>query len=420
VLVIEGSMTVGNLTTFIFYTIYIAIYLGVLSGLYTDFMNAVGASERIFQILDTVPRINTNGGVYPEENKKSADVDVTEDSENILNEIVSKKNMAGHIMFDNISFSYPTRPDIQVLDSFSLEVKPCQTVAIVGSSGSGKSTVFSLLERFYEVQQNSEGQRGSIFLDGVDIRNLDPRYLHTVVSIVPQEPTLFSGTIFSNIIYSSLARDPLGTTVSPSLDSVIDAAKQANAHDFIMKFPEQYDTLVGERGVRLSGGQKQRIAIARALIAAPKVLLLDEATSALDSESEQLVQEAIENLMSSSSTAAPDRSRRKGITVMIIAHRLSTVRDADQIVMLGRPVRRELNVDVEVEESVLGTSKEYETGSSIIDVGTHDELLSRCKEYRNLVQRQLSQKKPSDSSVSEQGHSSSDDQKCNPIDNDDD
>lgn len=419
-LVIEGSMTVGNLTTFIFYTIYIAIYLGVLSGLYTDFMNAVGASERIFQILDTVPRINTNGGVYPEENKKSADVDVTEDSENILNEIVSKKNMAGHIMFDNISFSYPTRPDIQVLDSFSLEVKPCQTVAIVGSSGSGKSTVFSLLERFYEVQQNSEGQRGSIFLDGVDIRNLDPRYLHTVVSIVPQEPTLFSGTIFSNIIYSSLARDPLGTTVSPSLDSVIDAAKQANAHDFIMKFPEQYDTLVGERGVRLSGGQKQRIAIARALIAAPKVLLLDEATSALDSESEQLVQEAIENLMSSSSTAAPDRSRRKGITVMIIAHRLSTVRDADQIVMLGRPVRRELNVDVEAEESVLGTSKEYETGSSIIDVGTHDELLSRCNEYRNLVQRQLSQKKPSDSSVSERGYSSSDDQKCNPIDNDDD
>lgn len=419
-LVIEGSMTVGNLTTFIFYTIYIAIYLGVLSGLYTDFMNAVGASERIFQILDTVPRINTNGGVYPDENKKSADVDVTEDSKNILNEIVSKKNMAGHIMFDNISFSYPTRPDIQVLDSFSLEVKPCQTVAIVGSSGSGKSTVFSLLERFYEVQQNSEGQRGSIFLDGVDIRNLDPRYLHTVVSIVPQEPTLFSGTIFSNIIYSSLARDPLGTTVSPSLDSVIDAAKQANAHDFIMQFPEQYDTLVGERGVRLSGGQKQRIAIARALIAAPKVLLLDEATSALDSESEQLVQEAIENLMSSSSTAAPDRSRRKGITVMIIAHRLSTVRDADQIVMLGRPVRRELNVDVEVEESVLGTSKEYETGSSIIDVGTHDELLSRCNEYRNLVQRQLSQKKPSDSSVSERGYSSSDDQKCNPIDNDDD
>jgi energy-coupling factor transporter ATP-binding protein EcfA2 len=148
--------------------------------------------------------------------------------------------------------------------------------------------------------------------------------------------------------------------------------------------------------------------------------LLDEATSALDSESEQLVQEAIENLMSSSSTAAPDRSRSKGITVMIIAHRLSTVRDADQIVMLGRPVRRELNVDVEAEESVLGTSKEYETGSSIIDVGTHDELLSRCNEYRNLVQRQLSQKKPSDSSVSERGYSSSDDQKCNPIDNDDD
>lgn len=262
---IEGSMTVGNLTTFIFYTIYIAIYLGLLSGLYTDFMNAVGASERIFQILDTVPRINTHGGVFPGRGGGYNEKEVK--SELVHNRAVNAA--AGHIEFKEVSFSYPSRPDIPVLSSFSLEVSPGQTVAIVGASGSGKSTVFALLERYYEAggsgKKGGQGEEGHILLDGVDIRDLDPRYLHLAVSIVPQEPTLFSGSIFSNIIYSALAQDPFGITVAPSLDEVMAVAKQANAHDFIMQFPEQYDTVVGERGVRLSGGQKQRIAIARAL-----------------------------------------------------------------------------------------------------------------------------------------------------------
>ena len=354
ILVIEGSMTVGDLTTFIFYTIFIAIYLGLLSGLYTDFMNAVGASERIFQIMDTDPRINTQGGIVPRAGESTSP--------------------SGHILFDNVYFSYPSRRDISVLSSFTLEIKAGETVAFVGASGGGKSTVFSILERYYELSNDNGGK---ILLDGVDIRDLDPRYLHSVISIVPQEPTLFSGSIFSNIIYSTLARDPDGLNVAPSLDDVINAAKQANAHDFIMQFPEQYDTLVGERGVRLSGGQKQRIAIARALLSRPKVLLLDEATSALDSESEQLVQEAVEKLMSSSAGGG------SGITVMIIAHRLSTVKDADKIVMMARlPSIDDENIDT--------VGEDYSRQSSIVDIGKHDELLSRCSEYRNLVQRQLS------------------------------
>lgn len=271
VLVIEGSMTVGNLTTFIFYTIYIAIYLGILSGLYTDFMNAVGASERIFQILDTKPRINTHGGVFPGQGQGDEAMFTTTTTTATTTTIATTPTTAGHIVFDDVSFRYPSRPDIPVLSSFSLEVSPRQTVAIVGASGSGKSTVFALLERYYEAADDRDGDGegeesqagtggvcgggggGRILLDGIDIRDLDPRYLHSAVSIVPQEPTLFSGTIFSNIIYSSLAQDPLGINVSPSLDDVMAVAKQANAHEFIMQFPEQYDTLVGERGVRLSG-----------------------------------------------------------------------------------------------------------------------------------------------------------------------
>ena len=415
-------MTVGNLTTFIFYTIYIAIYLGILSGLYTDFMNAVGASERIFQILDTEPRINTHGGVFPGQAGGGAEGGDSpwrrtgSGTGHASTSAVTTPTTAGHILFEEVSFRYPSRPDIPVLASFSLEVLPRQTVAIVGASGSGKSTVFSLLERYYEMDVRSEGEDGEhggggrILLDGIDIHDLDPRYLHSAVSIVPQEPTLFSGSIFSNIIYSSLAKDPLGISVSPSLDDVMAVAKQANAHEFIMQFPEQYETVVGERGVRLSGGQKQRIAIARALMARPKVLLLDEATSALDAESEQLVQQAVEKLMSSSHSSNGDdgdtasgsgggvggdsgsSNSSEGITVMIIAHRLSTVRDADKIVMLGR-AGANTGGDASEKREGRGSDEGGEGGggASIIDVGTHEELLERCEAYRNLVQRQLSQ-----------------------------
>jgi ABC-type multidrug transport system fused ATPase/permease subunit len=202
------------------------------------------------------------------------------------------------------------------------------------------------LERFYDITS------GLITIDGLDIRKIDPRWLHRNISIVPQEPVLFSGTIFSNICYARRAANPsvsLETEVA-TIEEVMAAGKQANAHDFIMSFPEGYYTIVGERGIRLSGGQKQRVAIARALLAAPKILLLDEATSALDSESEVLVQDAINHLM-------------KDRTVIIIAHRLSTIKDADVIGVFGK--------------------------GNIVDSGTHDQLLQQSTTYANLVRKQL-------------------------------
>jgi ABC-type multidrug transport system fused ATPase/permease subunit len=209
---------------------------------------------RIFKILDTIPKIPHEGGKWP-------------------------LSCQGQILFQDISFAYPSRQEVMVLEHFSLAVQPNQTIALVGSSGSGKSTVLCLLERFYDVLQ------GEIVLDGDDIRSLDPRYLHRCMSIVPQEPVLFSGTIRSNILYSRLAANPEKVMeyisendyrMIASDEEVEHAGRMANAHDFIMSFPDGYDTIVGERGVRLSGGQKQRVAIARALLANPRILLLDE------------------------------------------------------------------------------------------------------------------------------------------------
>lgn len=260
-LVIHDHLSIGQLTAFILYTIYIALGMGIVSSLYTEFMSALGASDRIFRIIDTQPAIPHEGGQWPE-------------------------RCNGHICFENIDFTYSTRPDVPVLEGFDLEVAPNQTVALVGSSGSGKSTVLSLLERFYDVL------KGRITIDGVDIRELDPRWLHQNIAIVPQEPVLFSGSIRSNISYARAAMHPdlwfTDINQVATMEEIERAGRQANAHDFIMSFPDGYDTIVGERGIRLSGGQKQRVAIARALLANPKILLLDEATSALDAESEMV------------------------------------------------------------------------------------------------------------------------------------
>lgn len=223
--------------------------------------------------MDTKPAIPHEGGLFP-------------------------TTCSGEIVFEDIAFAYPARANITVLQSFSLHVRPKQTIALVGQSGSGKSTVLNLLERFYDVSQ------GRILIDGLDLRTLDPRFIHRQIAIVPQDPVLFSGSIRSNILYSRAAADPEGfaawlasedghdataaVSALASQEEVEEAGRMANAHDFIMRFPDGYDTIVGERGVRLSGGQKQRVAIARALLANPKILLLDEATSALDSESEMV------------------------------------------------------------------------------------------------------------------------------------
>jgi len=323
-LVMTGDVSTGDLTAFLLYTIYIATGLGTLSGLFSDFMSALGASERVFNLIDRVPAIPYEGGVQ-------------------------SKAIQGHIVFEDVHFSYPTRDDTPVLTGLS--------VALVGQSGAGKSTVLSLLERFYDPVS------GKILLDGVDIKALDPAWLHSHVAMVQQEPVLFSGSILDNILYGIASRKarisiPKSEKQSKNdeavvLEEVEKVSKLANCHDFISRFPEGYNTLVGERGVRLSGGQKQRIAIARALMMNPEVLLLDEATSALDAESEHLVQQAIDRLMAER-------------TVVVIAHRLSTVQHADKIVVMAE-------------------------GGNIVSQGRHLELLEQCNIYKQLVRRQLHQ-----------------------------
>jgi len=241
----------------------------------------------------------------------------------------------GHIEFREVYFAYPTRPNVQIFKGFNLVVPPGKTLALVGDSGGGKSTVISLLERFYDPAQ------GSIFLDGTEIKTIDLKFLRSQVSLVSQEPSLFSTTIARNIAYGN---------DDATLEEIQEAAKLANCHNFITALPDGYNTLLGDKYTQLSGGQKQRVAIARAIMCNPKVMLLDEATSALDSESEALVQEALERVM-------------KGRTTIVIAHRLSTIMDADVIAVMK--------------------------GGQIVELGTHSDLLAHGGIYTNLVKRQL-------------------------------
>lgn len=309
-MVVEDKMTAGELTTFILYTVTIAGALGGLTSVWGQFMNAVGASDRIFKLMDRVPTINLDGG-----------------------EIV--ESIEGYIEFNNVSFRYPTRPDAKILDDFNLTVKVGEAVALVGTSGSGKTTVMSLLQRFYDPET------GIIKVDGKDIRSLDHETFHSQMAVVSQEPNLFNTSIYDNITYGVKYVEK---------EDVYAAAKAAKAHSFIDQFPDKYDTKVGANGVQLSGGQKQRVAIARALLINPSILLLDEATSALDAESEHLVQEAIDHLM-------------KGRTTIVIAHRLSTVRNVDKILVIEKGVVKE--------------------------TGKHDDLIKKGGVYHSLVKRQL-------------------------------
>eukprot|EP01112_Ceratiomyxa_fruticulosa_P015934 TRINITY_DN4771_c0_g1_i1.p1 TRINITY_DN4771_c0_g1~~TRINITY_DN4771_c0_g1_i1.p1 ORF type:complete len:849 (-),score=128.82 TRINITY_DN4771_c0_g1_i1:171-2504(-) len=288
-MVLNNQMSLGALTSFLMYTITLAMAFAFISNLFTDFMAAVGASERIFELLDRKPAINVEGG-----------------------EII--QNMVGRLELQNVFFSYPSRKDTLVLNDVSLTAESGQVVALVAQSGMGKSTIVSLIERFYDVNS------GVITLDGKDIRTLDPRWYRSKIGFVQQEPVLFAASIRENITFG---------VENATEEAVIEAATRANAHQFITNFPEGYDALVGERGVKLSGGQKQRVAIARALLLNPQILLLDEATSALDSESEYLVQQAIDRLM-------------ENRTVIAIAHRLSTVRNASKVVVIdnGRIVEQ--------------------------------------------------------------------------------
>jgi len=319
-LILSEKMSPGKLITFMMYSMQLGISLAIFSGLFSAFMEAIGASKRTFEIIDREPAFKLRGG----------------------EDLSAKGEVGGEIEFSKVSFSYPSRMDVPVLEDFSLKIEKNTTVALVGQSGGGKSTVIWLLERFYDVTG------GNIYIDGMDIKSLDPSMMRLAMGLVSQEPVLFGVSIFDNIAYGYNAK--YGFDRKPSVKEVNEAAKAANALEFINKFPEGLHTLVGERGVKLSGGQKQRIAIARALLIDPRILLLDEATSALDSQSEELVQEAIDRVM-------------EGRTTIVVAHRLSTVRRADQIVLLQ--------------------------DKKIVDKGKHDELLARCDDYRTLVSKQL-------------------------------
>ena len=284
-LVTTDVITVGQLASFVLYSAYVGIGLSGVSSFYAEMMKGLGASSRLWTLIDRKPDIPVSGGITP---------------------LISPR---GQIKFENVSFSYPTRPDISILNNLNLTIPSNSIVAVVGGSGSGKSTLGSLLLRLYHPD------KGRVTLDGEDIQNIDPAFLRKYIGTVSQEPILFSTSIRDNIIYG--AEDPALVTQ----EQLEQAAKEANAHGFISKFPDGYDTLVGERGVMLSGGQKQRVAIARAILKNPGILLLDEATSALDSQSEHEVKEALDRIM-------------KGRSVITIAHRLSTIKNADLVAVV--------------------------------------------------------------------------------------
>jgi ABC-type multidrug transport system fused ATPase/permease subunit len=310
---IAGEITVGQLFTFILYSSYVGASSGGIAELYAQMQKAIGATERVFELLDETPeKINSN-------------------------ERISINKIKGDVTFNNVAFSYPSRKEVKVLKDINFSAGFGQKIAIVGPSGMGKSTIASLLLRFYDIDN------GEILIDGINIYDYDLENLRGNMSIVPQDVILFGGTIKENIAYGK----PDATD-----EEIILAAKQANAYVFIEGFPEKFETIVGERGVKLSGGQRQRIAIARALLKNPSILILDEATSSLDSESEKLVQEALEILM-------------EGRTSIIIAHRLSTIRSADQILVLDN--------------------------GKISEQGTHQELINLENGlYKNLSNLQFS------------------------------
>ncbi|MBP4139218.1 MULTISPECIES: ABC transporter ATP-binding protein [Flavobacterium] len=314
-LTIKGEVQgVGDLISFVLYTTFIGASFGGIAEMYAQIQKAVGATERVFELLEETPEeINAN--------KKG----------------VILEKIKGNVTFKNVAFSYPSRKEIEVLKDVNFSADFGQKIALVGPSGAGKSTISSLLLRFYDITS------GEILVDGKSIYDYDLENLRGNMSIVPQDVILFGGTIRENIAYGK----PDATD-----EEIFLAAKQANALNFVEGFPEKFETLVGERGVKLSGGQRQRIAIARALLKNPSILILDEATSSLDSESEKLVQEALEVLM-------------EGRTSIIIAHRLSTIRKADKILVLDN--------------------------GKITEEGTHQELMNLENGiYKNLSNLQFS------------------------------
>ena len=312
----RNQLRVGDLISFILYSAFVGASFGGIAELYAQLQKAIGSVERVFEILDEHPEA----------------LDITSPNSDFT-------RVEGNVRFENVAFTYPSRKEIQVLKNITLEAKKGETIAVVGPSGSGKSTLIGLLLRFYDPE------KGILYIDEKDAKSYSLTELRNNMAIVPQDVLLFGGTIKENIAYGK---------PNASISEINEAARKANALEFIETFPEKFETIVGERGIKLSGGQRQRIAIARAVLKDPSILILDEATSSLDSESERVVQEALDKLM-------------VGRTSFVIAHRLSTIRKADKIVVIDKGAVRES--------------------------GTHEELMQLEKGmYRSLsnLQTQLS------------------------------
>jgi subfamily B ATP-binding cassette protein MsbA len=318
--VMQGTTTPGELAAFFLYALIMAGPIGTFVKIYTQLQETLGAIRRVNEILDTKPLVNS-----PENPVKLT-------------------SLKGHVCFSEVVFGY--EDGTPILNNISFDIYPGKTVALIGPSGAGKSTTVQLLLRFFDPQS------GKIQIDGNDLKSLDLESYLSQVALVPQETLLFGGTIRENILYGKL--DATDT-------EIIEASKSANAHEFIVEFPNGYDTLVGEKGTKLSGGERQRIAIARALLKNPKVLVLDEATSALDNQSEMLIQDALEKLMA-------------GRTTFIIAHRLSTVHNADKIIVLDK--------------------------GKVVESGTHKELMANEGLYHHLyTMRLIEAESPSEAPV---------------------
>jgi ABC-type multidrug transport system fused ATPase/permease subunit len=321
-----GVLTGGELTRFVLYTTFVGGAMAQTAEIFSEVQKTIGATQRVREILREPIESESVGNAAADAGKSATTLD----------------RLRGAVAFDHVSFRYPSRPEHPVLHDVDLVARPGERIALVGPSGAGKSTITALLLRFYEPDT------GALLIDGRDARSYPLHALRNQMALVPQDVLLFGGSIFENIAYGRPGAEAA---------EVEAAARQANAHDFITAFPDGYDTLVGDRGIKLSGGQRQRIAIARALLKNPAILILDEATSSLDSESERLVQEALDHLM-------------EGRTTFVIAHRLATIRDVDSIAVVD--------------------------GGRVVETGTHEELSSRSDGlYRRLSALQFGDIDPS-------------------------